>query len=114
MICSKIKHARNVNVFTEQGVAMLSSILNSDRAIEVNIAIMRAFVELRKISSSHKQLAQKLSEIEARLEDHDESIEAIFDAIRAVYPVRGHEICTIPTYYKARRIVDYIPAQRMI
>jgi len=82
VICSGIKHARNVNVFTEQGVAMLSSILNSDRAIEVNIAIMRAFVELRRISSSHKQLAQKLREIEARLEDHDESIDAIFEAIQ--------------------------------
>jgi len=82
VICSEIKHARNVNVFTEQGVAMLSSILNSDRAIEVNIAIMRAFVQLRKISSSHKQLAQKLREIEARLEDHDESIDAIFEAIQ--------------------------------
>jgi septation ring formation regulator EzrA len=56
--------------------------LNSDRAIEVNIAIMRAFVELRKVSSSHKQLAQKLREIEARLEDHDESIDAIFEAIQ--------------------------------
>ncbi len=82
VICSGIKHARNVNVFTEQGVAMLSSILNSDRAIEVNIAIMRAFVQLRKISSSQKQLAQKLHEIEARLGDHDESIEAIFEAIQ--------------------------------
>ena len=69
-------------VFTEQGVAMLSSVLNSDRAIEVNIAIMRAFVQLRKISSSHKQLAQKLREIETRLEDHDESIDAIFEAIQ--------------------------------
>ena len=61
---------------------MLSSILNSDRAIEVNIEIMRAFLELRKISSSHKQLAQKLREIESRLEDHDESIDAIFEAIQ--------------------------------
>jgi hypothetical protein len=68
--------------FTEQGVAMLSSVLNSNRAIEVNIAIMRAFVQLRKISSSQKQLARKLQEIEARLVDHDESIEAIFEAIR--------------------------------
>lgn len=68
--------------FTEQGVAMLSSVLNSNRAIEVNIAIMRAFVQLRKISSSQKQLAQKLREIEARLGDHDESIEAIFEAIQ--------------------------------
>jgi hypothetical protein len=68
--------------FTEQGVAMLSSVLNSDRAIEVNIAIMRAFLELRKVSSSHKQLAQKLRDIEARLGDHDESIDAIFEAIQ--------------------------------
>ena len=82
VICSGIKHARNVNVFTEQGVAMLSSILNSDRAIEVNIAIMRAFVQLRKITSSQEQLARKLQEIEARLKDHDESIGAIFEAIQ--------------------------------
>ena len=68
--------------FTEQGVAMLSSVLNSDRAIEVNIAIMRAFVQLRKISSSQKQLDRKLKEIETRLEDHDDKIEAIFEAIR--------------------------------
>jgi len=68
--------------YTDKGIAMLSSVLNSDRAIEVNIAIMRAFVQLRKISSSQKQLARKLQEIEARLEDHDEKIEAIFEAIR--------------------------------
>ena len=61
---------------------MLSSVLRSKRAIEVNIAIMRAFVELRTISSIHKQLAQKLCEIEVRLEDHDESIDAIFEAIQ--------------------------------
>ena len=68
--------------FTEQGIAMLSSVLNSNRAIEVNIAIMRAFVQLRKIAFSQEQLSRKLHEIEARLEDHDESIEAIFEAIR--------------------------------
>ena len=67
--------------FTEQGVAMLSSVLNSKRAIEMNIAIMRAFVQLRKTTSSQKQLDRKLQEIEARLEDHDESIDAIFEAI---------------------------------
>ena len=78
-----LKHSTVMpRAFVEQGVAMLSSVLNSDRAIEVNIAIMRAFVELRKISSSHKQLAQKLREIEVRLEDHDESIDAIFEAIQ--------------------------------
>jgi len=100
--------------FTEQGVAMLSSVLNSKRAIEVNIAIMRAFVQLRKITSSQKQLARKLQEIEARLEDHDESIGAIFEAIQQLTSLEDMKICTIPMYYEARRIVDYIPAQQMI
>lgn len=68
--------------FTEQGVAMLSSVLNSDRAIEVNIAIMRAFVHLRKIIASHDTLARKLAELEHHLENHDEQIQAIFEAIR--------------------------------
>ena len=69
-------------VFTEQGVAMLSSVLRSNRAIEVNIAIMRVFVQLRKMISSHKELAHKLSELEQRLEGHDEQIQVVFEAIR--------------------------------
>ncbi|MDD5205074.1 MAG: ORF6N domain-containing protein [Desulfobacterales bacterium] len=68
--------------FTEQGVAMLSSILNSESAIEVNIAIMRAFVRLRKLASSYEVIERKLKEIENCLEDHDEKIEAVFEAIR--------------------------------
>jgi len=68
--------------FTEQGVAMLSTVLTSKRAIEVNIAIMRAFVQLRRVISSHDKLTLKLSELERRLEDHDEQIQAIFEAIR--------------------------------
>jgi hypothetical protein len=68
--------------FTEQGVAMLSSVLNSERAIEVNIAIMRAFVKLRQILSTNKELAQKLKELEQRIEKHDTEIHAIFEAIR--------------------------------
>ena len=69
-------------VFTEQGVAMLSSVLNSDRAIDVNIAIMRAFVQLRKTMESHEELARKFEDLESKLEDHDEQIRAIFEAIR--------------------------------
>ncbi len=68
--------------FTEQGVAMLSSILRSKKAIHVNIAIMRAFVKLRQILSTHKELAYKLSELERKIERHDAEIQAIFDAIR--------------------------------
>jgi hypothetical protein len=70
------------NVFTEQGVAMLSSVLNSDRAIEVNIQIMRAFVKLREMLSSNKELAHKLTLLENRIEKHDGEIKAIFNAIR--------------------------------
>lgn len=69
-------------VFTEQGVAMLSSVLRSERAIQVNIAIMRAFVKLRQILSMNKELSYKLSELERKIEKHDTGIQAIFDAIR--------------------------------
>ncbi|MFH1701849.1 MAG: ORF6N domain-containing protein [Nitrospirota bacterium] len=69
-------------VFTEQGVAMLSSVLNSERAVKVNIEIMRAFVRLREMLSSNKELALKLAQLERKMEKHDEEIKLIFDAIR--------------------------------
>lgn len=69
-------------VFTDYGVAMLSSILNSDRAIEVNIQIMKVFTSLREIIASHKDLEYKIEEIERKLQYHDKRIIAIFDAIR--------------------------------
>jgi hypothetical protein len=68
--------------FTEQGVAMLSSVLRSERAIEVNIAIMRAFVMLRKTLETNRELAQKFAELEERVGKHDKKIGAILDAIR--------------------------------
>ncbi len=69
-------------VFTEQGVAMLSSVLRSKRAIQVNIAIMRTFVKLKAILSTHKELAQKLNELERKIEKHDVDIQSVFEAIR--------------------------------
>ncbi len=66
-------------VFTEQGVAMLSTVLNSERAIEVNIAIMRAFVKLRELMATHKDLARKLNDMEKK---YDEQFKIVFDAIR--------------------------------
>ena len=78
---SKIKYSKRVTAFTEQGVAMLSSVLNSDRAVEVNIAIMRAFVQLRKMIASNEELAHKLDELE---EKYDEQFRIVFDAIRAL------------------------------
>jgi hypothetical protein len=68
--------------FTEQGVAMLSSVLRSKKAVQVNIAIMRAFVKLRQILFHHKELAYKLEELERKISKHDEDIQNIFEAIR--------------------------------
>lgn len=69
-------------VFTEQGVAMLSSILNSERAIQVNIMIMRAFVKLRQILATHKGFTLQLEALEKKYTDHDNKIKLIFDAIK--------------------------------
>jgi hypothetical protein len=69
-------------VFTEQGVAMLSSVLHSRRAIKVNIMIMRAFVKLKELLLTHKELAVKIEELEKKYADHDEKIQDIFEAIK--------------------------------
>lgn len=73
-------------VFTEQGVAMLSGVLRSDRAIAVNIEIMRAFVELRRAAFSYAAIEKRLEELEretsAKLGQHDEQLRQIFDALR--------------------------------
>jgi hypothetical protein len=65
--------------FTEQGVSMLSSVLKSSRAVQVNIEIMRAFVRLRRMLAEHRDLAQRLGELEQR---YDKQFSAVFDAIR--------------------------------
>lgn len=65
--------------FTEQGVAMLSSVLKSDRAIDVNVEIIRVFVRLREMLASHKELARKLATLEKK---YDDQFKVIFDAIR--------------------------------
>ena len=68
--------------FTEQGVAMLSSVLRGERAVKVNIAIMRAFVQLREALETNSALARKFAELEQRVGKHDEEIGAIIEAIR--------------------------------
>jgi len=77
-------------VFTEQGVAMLSTVLNSDRAIQVNIVIMRAFVRLRELLSTHKSVLHRLDELERKYQGHDSQIKVVFEAIRKLIeaPVR--------------------------
>jgi hypothetical protein len=68
--------------FSEQGVAMLSSVLKGERAVKVNITIMRAFVKLRETLETNRELAQKFSGVEKRVGKHDVEISAIIDAIR--------------------------------
>lgn len=68
--------------FTEQGVAMLSGVLKSQRARDVNITIMRTFVRMRKLMETHSKLAGQLKKLESRLDKHDKAIFAIFEAIR--------------------------------
>lgn len=86
--------------FTEQGVSMLSSVLNSDRAIEVNIAIMRAFVRLRAMLATHAGLARRLHELEQK---YDEQFRDVFEAI--------HELMT-PEPVPASRRIGFAKADR--
>ena len=81
VIGSRIKHAPNVFAFTQEGVAMLSSVQRSKRAIQVNIAIMRAFVKLRDLLASNKDLAAKLETLERKYQKHDSAIKEVFRAI---------------------------------
>jgi phage regulator Rha-like protein len=85
-----LKRGQNIKylpyAFTEQGVAMLSSVLNSDRAIDVNVAIMRTFVRLRKLLATHKDLARKLKVLEQKYDSQfgvvDSQFRSVFEAIR--------------------------------
>ena len=81
-----LKQGKNIKylpyAFTEQGVAMLSSVLNSDRAIEVNVQIIRVFVRLRELMITHKELARKIEELEAKFRKHDENFVVVFAAIK--------------------------------
>jgi len=85
-ICHRFKTMKHSSslpyVFTEHGVAMLASVLKSDRAVKISINIIKAFVKLREMLSTHKELAHKLAQLERKIEKHDDEIKLIFDAIR--------------------------------
>ena len=70
--------------FTEQGVAMLSSVLRSERAVAVNILIMRTFVQLRRTVSETKELGHRIDGIERRIDDHDAVLDQVLEALRAL------------------------------
>ena len=70
--------------FTEHGAIMAASVLNSDRAVEMSVYVVRAFVQLRELMGNHKALAQKLAELERRVGNHDHSLAEVIDALRAL------------------------------
>src|SRR5947209_18846114 len=76
---SRLKFSKQVRAFTEQGVAMLSSILNSERTVQVNIAIMRTFVQLRRLMDSNADLARKIERLEKK---YDEKFATVFPATK--------------------------------
>lgn len=89
-------------VFTQEGVAMLSGVLRSLRAVKVNIAVMRSFVRLREAVSMNMELASKLEHLESRVTTHDEQIKSVFEAVR--------ELLLIPE--KPRKIIGFTAKER--
>ena len=85
--------------FTENGIAMLSSVLNSERAIRVNIAIMRTFTKLREVFSAHKELAHKLHELENKVGRHDEAIN-VFEKVIEIDSRHGLAHAILGGYYR--------------
>jgi len=77
--------------FTEHGALMVASVLNSERAVEVGVFVVRAFVRMRKMLAGRRELAQKLGELERRIAKHDASIAALFDAVRQLMRLPGSQ-----------------------
>ena len=93
---SKLKFSPTIPfAFTEHGAIMVANVLNSERAVEVSIYVVRAFVKLREMLGTHKALAQKLAELERQVESHDSHIRSLFEAIRQLME---------PPTQKSRRI----------
>jgi len=111
-----LKRGQNIKhlpfAFTEQGVAMLSSVLRSPQAVQVNIAIMRAFVRLRETLSLHRDLAHKLTELESHIEGHDENIRNLFDAMRQLMAPPASPRRQIGFQVRERRSTYRAPAKR--
>ena len=78
--------------FTDQGVAMLSSVLNSERAISVNIQIIRIFIKMRELLSTHKEIFQKLEKLERKDMEHDEKIMLIFEYLKQLEKAKQEEL----------------------
>ncbi len=83
--------------FTEHGAIMAANVLSSPQAVRMSVFVVRAFVKLREVLSTHKELAYKLAQLERKLQNHDESIRSLVAAIRQFDPVRDYNLCTMFT-----------------
>jgi hypothetical protein len=84
---SGLKHSVVMpRAFTEHGVSMLASVLKSEIAVKISVSIIETFIKLKEMFSAHKELAEKLLALERKIENHDEDIRALFDAIRELMP----------------------------
>jgi hypothetical protein len=92
------------SAFTEQGVAMLSGVINSPKAIEMNIAIMRAFVETRKLMHSDKRIAEQIKMLFDRIGEHDVQLGAIYDALENMMDEKTEEKVKNKTWEQRERI----------
>jgi phage regulator Rha-like protein len=90
------------NAFTEHGAIMVASVLNTQRAIQVSVFVVRAFVKLREMLATHKELAQKLADLERKLENHDGAIRSLMVAIRQLMQ---------PPEPKKRRPIGFRPGE---
>ena len=86
---SKIKMGlrKRPSAFTEQGIAMLSSVLNSQRAIHVNIQIIRTFTKIKEMLASNEMLRQRMEDLERKFEKHDKQFKAVFEAIKEILEI---------------------------
>jgi hypothetical protein len=91
-------------VFTQEGVAMLSAVLSSPRAVQVNIAIMRAFVQLRRIAATHKEMAQKIQALEKKFGKQNRNIVEIFRTLKSLVEPDAREPETKPAIKPKNRI----------
>lgn len=96
-------------VFTEQGVAMLSSILNSDRAVQVNIAIMRAFVQMRELAVSNRAMTRRLDDLERK---YDSQFKIVFDALREMMEPQPKKTKKIGSN-KYAKVAEVFPSRLM-
>ena len=109
-VVANCDHLRNLkfspvlpNAFTEHGAIMAATVLNTSRAIQISIYVVEAFVRLRELLSSNRELANKLAELERRVANHDEHIQAIFEAIRQLLSPLGPPRREIGFHVKERR-----------